>query len=79
MYGAIATVVGASIIAGSIVWASDQHAKSVRCAGYLASANGSDSVLRIFGGGKNDRTSQAAFHALKLAGCPFERPFNFPD
>lgn len=79
MYGAIATIVGAIIIAGSVVWASDQHARSVRCAGYLASVNGSDSVIRIFGSGSNSRVAQEAFRALTLAGCPFERPWNFPD
>lgn len=79
MYSAIATLFGACIIAGSIVWASDQHARSVRCAGYLASVNGADSVLRVFGGGRNDRIAQEAFRALTLAGCPFERPWNFPD
>jgi hypothetical protein len=50
-------VVGAAIISGSLIWATDRTAQDARCAGYLASPKGGEalftfSVLELQRGGR---------------------------
>lgn len=80
---AAAVLMGAALIAGSVVWASDRAGRDTRCAGFLASDFGAGALSRLSGseienGGKptlsDAITRQGADAArLAMAGCRLDR------
>lgn len=80
----VAILVGAALIGGSVVWASERAARDTRCAGYLASNDGGLSlgrvaVLELNNGGqayerKPDSRWAIEESGLRMAGCRLDRP-----
>ena len=76
---AAAVLIGAAVIAGSVVWASDRAGRDTRCAGYLASNSGGNALAQLAGleakegRGPVPLTSSAGYFlaGLQMAGCRF--------
>ena len=76
MYLPLATVFGAAVIAGSIVWASEEQAAATKCAAYISTETGSLSITAL-AQGKDTNAARAGYAALVYAGCPFPIPDHF--
>lgn len=76
MYSAIATLAAGMMVAGSIVWASQEQANAVRCAAYVGSEAGALSIAAIVQR-KDNNATRIGYAALVYAGCPFPYPDQF--
>ena len=64
------------MVAGSVVWASQEQTTAARCAALIGSEAGTLAIVAIVQG-KDNSAARTGYAALVYAGCPFPYPDQF--